>query len=425
VVARSRRIAMTYGVPGHADQFGAELVEKWNDTVHAAYEDLRPSLGSRFFALDPGALTSPGTAPVKWFGDPAEPTFCMGPETAQQLSDWGVRGRHVLHNEYCEYRVVERTDTEGRRRPKRVQVTTELREYWVCVAMHDPDALRVLADDVLGFEPAWEDLYGVGDPFGLDAEQRKRAFSTLVAGHGNDTELAQEGIPAQPVGRLNTDNALFMTHPINGLDDLLYIVLFGAKPYARGDAGDPQPATREQIFREFGVEQLACRHADPAAAMGAHGAAFDGRTVAFADPLGMYISSFSADVFVFQDNPVPEAWIRWGRGREKGLYQRLEFGPDDDDPAFLDDISVAVGASEAPLRGGFQLLQQLEVGPRVIVGEPSQVADEEYVFLSASDAQIPCHEASICTDIEVLKEEFDNEQRLVRVAPRIMGRRDR
>jgi hypothetical protein len=227
------------------------------------------------------------------------------------------------------------------------------------------------------------------------------------------------------VGRLNTDNALFMTHPINGLDDLLYIVLFGARPYARGDVGDLQPATREQIFREFGVEQLACRHADPAAAMGAHGAAFDGRTVAFADPLGMYISSFSEDVFVVQDNPVPEAWIRWGRGREEGFYQRLEFGPDDDDPAFLDDISVAVGASEEPLRGGFQLLQQLEVGPRVIVGEPSQVADEDYVFLSASDAPIPCHKASICTYIEALKEEFDNEQRLVRVAPRIMGRRDR
>jgi hypothetical protein len=39
---------MTYGVPGHADEFGAELVEKWNDNVRAAFEDLRPSFGSRF-----------------------------------------------------------------------------------------------------------------------------------------------------------------------------------------------------------------------------------------------------------------------------------------------------------------------------------------------------------------------------------------
>jgi hypothetical protein len=155
-------------------------------------------------------------------------------------------------------------------RPKRVQVTTELREYWVCVAMHDPVALRALTKNVLGLEPAWEDLYGVGDPLALSVDQRKLAFSTFVAGHGNDRELENLGVPAQPVGELNTDNALFMTHPINGLDDLLYIVLFGAKPYARGDVADPQPATREQIFREFDVEHLACRHADPAAAMGAH-----------------------------------------------------------------------------------------------------------------------------------------------------------
>src|SRR3712207_5972201 len=128
----------------------------------------------------------------------------------------------------------------------------------------------------------------------------EEAFSTLVAGHGNDAELAQEGIPAQPVGRLNTDNALFMTHPINGLDDLLYIVLFGARPYARGDVGEPQPATSEQIFREFGVEQLACRHADPAAAMGAHGAAFNGRTVAFADPWGC----------TYRPSPRTSSWYR-------------------------------------------------------------------------------------------------------------------
>lgn len=416
---------MTYGVPGHADQLGADVVEKWNDAIRAAYEDLRPTFGSRFFALDPQSLTNTVVAPVKWFGDPAEPNFCMGPETAQKLSDWSVRGRHALHNEYCEYRVIEKPDAEGRMRPKRVQVTTELREYWVCVAMHDPIALRALTKSVLGSEPSWDDLYGDGNPLGLTTEQRKRAFSRLVAGHGSDRELIAAGIPAQPVGKLNTDNALFMTHPINGLDDLLYIVLFGAKPYAHGNVGNIQPATREQIFREFGVEHLACRHADPAAAMGAHGAAFDGRTVAFANPLGMYLLSFARDVFLYRDEPVPEVWVRWSRGREEGLYQHLEFGPDDDDPAFLEDITVAVGASEEPLTGGFQLLQQLEVGPRVIVGEPSQVADEEYVLLSASDAPIRCREAEICGVIRALKEEFDNEQQLVRVAPRVMGRRDR
>jgi len=155
---------------------------------------------------------------------------------------------------------------------KRIQVTTELREYWICVAKYDPNAVRSMTQSVLGFEPAWKTSTG---PLQL-SEERVIAFSTLVAGHGNDGKLVAAGVPAQPTGRLNTDNALFMTHPINGLDDLLYIVMFGAKPYASRTANGLEQATREQLFREFSVQHLAC-HADPNAALGALGAAFNVR----------------------------------------------------------------------------------------------------------------------------------------------------
>jgi hypothetical protein len=39
-----------------------------------------------------------------------------------------------------------------------------------------------------------------------------------------------------------------MTHQINGLDDLLYIVMFDSKPYAVVIDGNIQQATKEQIF---------------------------------------------------------------------------------------------------------------------------------------------------------------------------------
>jgi hypothetical protein len=68
-----------------------------------------------------------------------------------------------------------------------------------------------------------------------------------------------------------------MNHQINGLD-LLYIVMFGSKPYTVVINGNIQQATKEQIFS---VENtvLAYRHADPAAAMGSYGAVFNGRHV--------------------------------------------------------------------------------------------------------------------------------------------------
>ncbi|RUT05897.1 hypothetical protein DSM106972_031030 [Dulcicalothrix desertica PCC 7102] len=412
---------MVYDVPGRADILSLELVQKWNEAIQAAYNNLQADLGSRFFSLDPKSLSESVLAAIQWFGDPAEPAFCLGSDVGQKLSDWGSRGRHVLHNEYCEYRVIERADATGRMRPKRVQITTELREYWVCIAKHDPQTLRSMAQSILGFEPGWEDLYGVSDPESLSEDEREIAFSTLVAGHGNDNKMVEANVPRQPTGKINTENALFMTHPINGLDDLLYIVMFGAKPYANRTDNGLEKATREQLFRQFSVEQLACRHADPAAAMGALGAAFNGQTVAFANPLGMYIRSFTKDVFLFEGDTIPSEWVRWSRGSEEGMFQHLEFGPSDSDEAFLDDITLVVGSREEPVIGGFQVVQQIEVGPLVIAGKPTPVADDEYVVLTASSESIDCQQAEVCEIIRNLKEEFDNALQMVRVAPRTMG----
>ena len=265
---------MPYDVPGRADEVNVQLLREWNDTIAAAYDSQDESLKSRFFALDAERLRNPEqTDGIKWPGDPAEPSFCIDDQTAQVLSDWGREGRHALQNEYCEYAVVSRRDATGALRPKRVQVTTELREYWSFVAVRDPDRVRAMAAEVLGREPEWTELFGVPDPHTLTEDEREVAFGHTVAGHGNDPRLEGAGVPAQPTGALNTENALFMTHPINGLDDLLYIVLFGAKPYAVREDGELRRASRDEIFAAFEAEYLACRHADPAAALGAHGAA--------------------------------------------------------------------------------------------------------------------------------------------------------
>ena len=408
---------MPYDVPGRADEVNVQLLREWNDTIAAAYDSQDESLKSRFFALDAERLRNPAqTDGIKWPGDPAEPSFCIDDQTAQVLSDWGREGRHALQNEYCEYAVVSRRDATGALRPKRVQVTTELREYWSFVAVRDPDRVRAMAAEVLGREPEWTELFGVSEPHTLTEDEREVAFGHTVAGHGNDPRLEGAGVPAQPTGALNTENALFMTHPINGLDDLLYIVLFGAKPYAVREDGELRRASRDEIFAAFEAEYLACRHADPAAALGAHGAAFAGKQVAFADPLGMYLREPNLAVFQYEGATVPPEWVRFGRG-EAGMYQRLVFGPPDDNDAFLDEITVAVGAEERPLLGGYQLLRELEVGPLILVGEGEPVTDSEWEILPPVDKPIACDAADICEGIRQLKLRYDASHR-GRVAPR-------
>ena len=308
-----------------------------------------------------------------------------------KLSDWGNKGRHSLHNEYAEYAIIRKTDSNGKLRPKRVQITTELREYWVCLAIYDPDKMRSIIEHIIGFEPSWNDLYGVSDPFSLSEKQREKEFSKLVAGSGVDNGTGS----SQPIGKINTDNALFMTHPINGLDDLLYIVMFGSKPYAVAEDGNFREATKEEIFRQDkNLVGLACRHADPAAAMGAYSAVFHGRDVAFENPLGMYIQSFNSSAFTFKNEPIPKEWIKFSRGRlQDQIWQRLEFGPSDDDSIFLDEVRVSIGESDKPLLGGFQILQQMEVGPLISIGEETQLRRDENVIITSNNKPIHCNKS--------------------------------
>jgi hypothetical protein len=406
---------MKYRSPGDADQLSAPLLAAWNDEIARNYANLS-EYHSRFFSLDPANIIDGDDISVAWFGDPAEPAFCFDEEVARKLSDWGLRGRHELQNEYCEYHVTYATDTTGKQRPKRVEFSTELREYWVTLAAEDPDFTRAVVAQVLGLTPSWEDLYGA-DPAKMNKLQRKVAFSTHVAGNGYDPEMKKLGVPSQPTGRLNNEHLLFMSHPINGLDDLIYIVLFGARPYSQQTQGGRAPATKEQIFRHFNVEHLACRHADPRAATAAHDAVYTGKAVAFADPLGVYIASFTTDDLRYRGEIVPTSWTQFSRGR-----QRLVFGPSDADQAFLDDIKVVEGATEWSLSGGYDLAKRLEVGPMVRVARTGHVDAGEYIDLSDRTDPLVCSEAEVCKSVAKLKADYDNEHSLVVMLPRRIGK---
>ena len=63
--------------------------------------------------------------------------------------------------------------------------------------------------------------YGVDDPHALVESRREALFRRHLAGDDD----------GEPDGALNRANALFISNAINGLDDLIFIVMFGAKPY--------------------------------------------------------------------------------------------------------------------------------------------------------------------------------------------------
>jgi hypothetical protein len=408
---------MPYESPGRADALSDELLTAWNDVIARVFGDLGPR-HTRFFSIDTDAFEDPAIVTnISWTGDPAEPTHCgeFDQATIRALSDWGAEGRHQLQNEYCEYAVIRRPDGSGRLRPKRVQITTELREYWLCLAVHDPVRLREIASATLHREVRWEELYGT-DPGRLDAVGREARFAVEVAGNGGQRALVDKAVPGQPRGALNRENALFMTHPINGLDDLIYIVLFGARRFAIRTADGFGDAAIDDIFTDEGAKVLACRHADPRAATGAYDAVREGNRIGFANPLGMYLRGFDPNFLSFHDAPLPASWIRWGRG-EEGMHQRLEVGPDDDDDAFLDDIVFSDDRGQEPLTGGHQLVGKIDVGP-LIAAVATDPADEQEFHVVAKADRIDCAKTGVCTAVRALKQRFDAAE-AAKPAPRV------
>src|ERR1700681_936412 len=124
---------MQYQSPGGADNLSAPVSAAWNDMIRRNYEAILSGQVEQhggaqpLFSMDPSALQTPSAASVTWPGSPAEPEFCRSKVVARELSDWGPRGRHAVQNEYCEYAVLFQADGSGKMRPKRVEISTELR----------------------------------------------------------------------------------------------------------------------------------------------------------------------------------------------------------------------------------------------------------------------------------------------------------
>lgn len=407
---------MTYSVPGFADQVSPAVVAAWNARVERAFDSQGRRVDPDFLKRDPSDIpNSRSTDRVRWRGSPAEPEFCLGRAWAEKLSNWGLIGRHELHNEYLEFGLIMRPDAQGRLRPKRFAATTELREYWLTLAVTDPNALRTAAQDVLGRAPEWREFYGEGvtDPTQLSESARERLFIKYVAGSGFD-----DPGPDQPEGGLNRENVLFMSHPINGLDDLVYVVAFGAHPYVVREGAGTRRATLHEIFiagwpTGQSAEHLACRNADPAACAGAFDQVYKhqagpptGTQVAFTDPLGMYIRSFRTAGLLFNNAPVPGSWERRWRGTA-GFEQRLEFGPRDDEPGFLDEVTIDEGEEPRPLIPGYELARRIEVGPEVTIGEDAPIPAAKFIEIPAATRVLDCSQARVCGRMSSLKQQYE------------------
>ena len=184
---------MAYSAPGRADELDDRLLASWNEAIEAGLRRSRRARIEVLHARPRRSSTQPGQATVKWFGDPAEPSFCIDGEAGARALGLGARAAGTrLHNEYCEYALVQRPDASGR---AAAQAGAGDHRAARVLGVHRgarprPRCARWQRERARRREPSWDELYGVADPHAADDEaEREIAFGHALAGHGNDAQL--------------------------------------------------------------------------------------------------------------------------------------------------------------------------------------------------------------------------------------------
>ncbi len=398
----TKNVKLIFDVPGFADEVSDQIIFDWNERIQIlADRSLKRRKKSKFL-LDPADLLNGQTTNAcKWPINPAMVRACLSEDEdlTRELCDWGLLARLFLHNEYAEYKVVRKKDDKGRMRPKRVIVSTELREYWGALAAYQPEKLKEITQVIAGREIRWQEIYGpdLQSPNDVEWDERERRFNAHTAGFGR--YRSQFGW--HPRGTLNAEFNLFMMVPINGLQHLIDVVALGAQAFVvMGGDDKRREATKYEIL---GQNARACRHADATVALTASRIAHLGQQVAFANPLGVYINTdvkALTESFYFENKPAPPEWVKLSRGKP-GMYQRLEFGPRDDDPVFLDEIFVATGNEERRVAGGFDVVSKIEVGPLMAIGDGPTLGDDDFVEVKSVTNPLGCHKAKECAQFVV------------------------
>jgi hypothetical protein len=283
--------------PGGLRDLGAAGRTAWDEAVARCLPDHHPYL------LPAPDRRTPLVVGPDWTGLPVRVVRCLGRERALARLD----GERDLQEEYLEWRTVRGPDGTIRR----VELTTELRDYWHVLAAHEPERAVDLVGELTGCAIAAREL------------QRPGRF--------ND-------------GR---DGICFMTHRSNDLAALAKLAAAAAMPCAAGN----RRATADEAIPLLGDAAVAGRASDPVIVEALGRLASERRLVALADPVGVYVAGVEHTRLRTPDgSAVPAEWFAPSRGD-----QRLVLEVPAGEGFAVGDLVDA--ASERPIRHGGQIAE--------------------------------------------------------------------
>jgi hypothetical protein len=342
--------------------------------------------------------TNPVT--VDWGAYPVRIRSCLSrPEQAHRLLDWttrtGDKGRDLYQEEYFEWRVVrDRND-----RIVRIEMTTELPEYWETLAAYHPRKTLQLVESLAGEKPDTKDVYGRLDPFAASAtpSKRRNAFASKMRYPGANWSPYNNG----------QKGLCFMSQEFNTLSAAILLVAYAAFPFVtRDSASSPwRKMTGPEAIATGTQSAVSCRNSDPTIVGACIGLAFDGRAFAFADPVGIYIINVDHSAIRKPDgSAVPRSWFRFSRGSRTGLplSQRLVFQVPKSQGFTISDLIDSTTDKE--IRYGGQIADLVQLGVHLRISDTDEITSQQQRH-PLPDV-VPCHRDPGCMQIKDSWEKF-------------------
>jgi hypothetical protein len=383
------------------DNVGRTAWDACVEAKFAAVESLLSRAPRLLRAAGPGIA---GTTSIDWTGLPPRVSACVGRASALRLLDWegdhGDEGRRRLQHEYIEWRVVRKADAVTQ-----IEFTTELPEYWEVLAGHAPAAaLALIAEFANEPEIDARDVYGLAcDPFGEDttAAQRAVAFRrTMIRGRS-------------PLNS-GTRAICCMVQGSNSLGALVRLAAAAAGCRPLDDCGVSRSMNCAEAIPLLEGAAEDGRSSDPLVVERIARLAFEGRRIAFDDPIGIYIAGVERSrLRTPEGEPVPAEWFTLSRGQSadaspdgRPRYQRLSLKVPED--VGYDVDALFDGATEEPIRYGGQVADLVQVA---VVLRVDSAPGEREAAGPAAESALPLLGAPNCADVEGSLREFEEEQR--------------
>jgi hypothetical protein len=354
--------------PGGLTALGAAGANVWTEHVRSCIEGALADAPESRLTLGAGTGR---LAECDWPGLPARVSSCLGRDRALELLDWEgdgdePLGGRALQEDYIEWRVV--TDPNGVVR--RVECTTELADYWCVLAGDDPSALlETIAEfaDEASIPPSA--VYGPSDPFapGVGPEERAWAFALTM-------------LP--PLGRSPYNSGrramCCMSQPTNTLAAIVQLAVAATSRRVARDPNDGRlrQLTSAEAIPLLGDAAVIGRASDPILVERLGRLAFEGRRVAFEDPLGVYMQSVEhTRLRTPSGDMVPLDWFTFSRGLSaesshdgRPRYQRLSVEVPPREGFVLGDVIDV--ATEQPIRHGGQVAEFVQLAIFLRAGDP-------------------------------------------------------